>query len=225
MKRIVVCLMFLAVALQAKHPLKVEEIKVHSNIKEHPNLASLLGTYTSLHKKRVLYLYPSYGVDQDYLDSHIRASWLVQDRSNFPKEVVWGGTQPINNDHLLTPEEYQLYKAHGIVILKKDCRSDWNNKALYNALVRQNSKAAKKVGGEKYTPYMTLFSDNNKERMIYNCESTKWFKMCRDSIETSRLTTLHHGKIAILIDELGNIVHILDNVKSEKDIFNAFNIK
>ena len=131
---------------------------------------------------------------------------------------------PLQN-HALSVKDYDRYLSNNIVVLGRSC--ELNSPLKNHTKGHKNSKTSvgafiRWISGSKKNPYTkpykfcSLLSDNNTLIDIYvykhfGCDGKHYF-------------TSHPTPIAVLIDEKGNILQILDNVQSEEDIFNAFGI-
>ncbi len=126
------------------------------------------------------------------------------------------------NYHDLTLKDYSKYKENNIAVLKQDC--NFSTAKDLQAKYKNNSSLPFWMlylrGGQVTFTYpigITLITNTNKKIDFYvssylGCDA-KYYSM----------TYLH--PIAILIDENGYIVSILDDVKSEQAVFKAFGIK
>lgn len=119
--------------------------------------------------------------------------------------------------HTLSAADADTYEKNNIVVKKRDCDFITSD---------QLKKTKTKIswwniffGKRQYCTRLcfSLQSDTHKKIDIYITRTAfcdaKWY------------STTHKGRIALLIDEEGNIVSILDNVTSEKDIFTAWGIE
>ncbi len=124
------------------------------------------------------------------------------------------------NTHVLSPEDAALYKKNNIAVSKQDC-----SLVTIDQLKELKPSFFKFMrccwGGARVKTYawkaFSLISDANKKIEIYG---SRFY-----GNDMTFYLTSHVDRIALLIDEKGAIVSILDNVKSEKDIFKAFGIK
>ena len=144
-------------------------------------------------------------------------------KENSGKKMVcylYTHTTPWPYDHVLSPEDAALYKKNNIIVKKDDCElgvkeKHWISKALLIPLIPL-LLVGMRINGLTDL-YFSLLSDAGKKIDIYESMPV---------LSDSRFySTPHKNRIAVLIDENGYIVSILDNVKSEDDIFKAFNIK
>ncbi|MCX5923916.1 MAG: hypothetical protein NTZ68_00620 [Candidatus Dependentiae bacterium] len=119
-----------------------------------------------------------------------------------------------SSSKVISPEDMDKYKAHNIEVKRQDCSTKMPNlkisKSFLGALFTSELRITK--------PFLccSLASDLNKKIDIYSykiigCDKRFYF-------------TSHPNRIAVLIDEKGNIISILDNVKNEEDVFKAFSI-
>ena len=124
--------------------------------------------------------------------------------------------------HELSLQDYNKYKENNIVVLKKDC--SFSTAKDLQAKYKNNSSLPFWMlclrGGQvnfTYPILTTLITNTNKKIDLYvssylGCDA-KYYSMT------------HSHPIAILIDEQGYIISILDDVKSEQDVFKALGIK
>ena len=121
------------------------------------------------------------------------------------------------NHYILSATDSDIYKENDIALYNKDCIHMTPDEI-------QNEKTTihwwnRFIGNPWWTTLcLSLVSNTNKKIDIYVTKNLV------DRCMTSYVTT-NTGRIAILIDEKGKIISILDDVKSEKEIFKAFGIK
>ncbi len=185
--------------LQPKNTPKINTIKPNTHISQYSIFDCIPSSNT---QKKVLYLYPEFEIKNQDAKTYMYAS-------NGHQVICWGGsTGRITNNHLLKEDDYKKYKDSNIIMVKRDI-----------AHIKPRYKQAK---GSLLN--YSIMSDRNKKINVYKKKAPSRFSSNSCAISTNYFT-VHPIRIAILIDEHGNIVHILDNVKSEQDIFKAFNIQ
>lgn len=138
----------------------------------------------------------------------------------YPEGISKDGV--IKEEHLTSLEDAAIYKRNNVVVWKKNCEF----KTMHNL---------KKIEGGFWRGLGSILTGAIwKNRPVANREcyfisdDNKKIDLWASQVFMSDLTfyyTSHKGRIAILIDEKGYIVSILDDVKSERDIFRAFGIE
>lgn len=147
---------------------------------------------------------------------------LLQEKDYKPTKRVIYLYPRINDEvykaklHKISPEDELIYKQNNITVKKIDC----------SVTSKENLK--------KLKPYFSWWDILTKR---YSARGHKAFKLISHNFNTidvyitkifmcdaTFFATDHKGRIAILIDEDGRIVSILDDVKNEKEIFEAFGI-
>lgn len=121
----------------------------------------------------------------------------------------------IDEMHTISLQDNAIYNKNNITLSKRDCTFE-----TVDQLKKLKPRASLLMFFGKDRWYgnksFSLISDTNKIIDIYVSRTF--------GCDGKYLSSSHEGRIAILIDEKGYIVSILDDVKSEKDIFNAFGV-
>ena len=119
-----------------------------------------------------------------------------------------------SREHLLSPEDAAIYEKNNMIAIKTPCELG----AKVKVQKANVAKVLLGLGNSSFTWHaFTLISDTRKKIDIY---ISRIF-----GCDAKFYATPYKGRIAILIDEEGYIVSILDDIKSEDDIYTAFGIK
>lgn len=187
---------------QLQKPQSVELIKSKTNLAMYPNFNNEFW-YRSLPeyqgKKIVHYLYTTNKIV--WHKGHATSKWFI-------------------DKHPLSSEDASRYQKNNIVVRLADCELDGANvQEQEGSLLRSFLYHTFGFGDVPLWTWhaYSLCADNNT---IINIFISKTF-----GCDARFYATPHKGRIAILVDEEGFIVSILDNVASEDEIFTAFNVR